>query len=356
MKLKQLYSSFGYTKYRMSKFEEFELYIENKSFLENSKIITFNDFNGRLMALRPDVTLSIVKNAKPELLQKVYYSENVYRSVKGSSSVKEILQTGLEVIGCLDAYTISEVLDLAVRSLMLLSEDCVLDLSHMGFISAILDKAELDEKHRRSIIAYLGEKNMHDIVTLCDSLGVDRSVTEKITDLVKVSGKISEALPIIKERFADESTAEYISELEELYSALSIRGSEGRINIDFSVVNDLSYYSGIVFQGFINEAPQRVLSGGRYDKLLSKMGKGAGALGFAVYVGKLEQYSSTQNTYDADVLLLYDKEVKAASVAAVVNKLTANGESIFVARSDAQCEIKCRNRYLITKEGVSLDA
>lgn len=84
LKFKNLYKKFGYRQYKMNKFEEYDLYAENKNFLLNSNIITFTDLNGKLMALKPDVTLSIAKNVKEtEGTQKLYYNENVYRARKG---------------------------------------------------------------------------------------------------------------------------------------------------------------------------------------------------------------------------------------------------------------------------------
>ena len=81
LKFKNLYKKFGYRQYKMNKFEEYDLYAENKNFLLNSNIITFTDLNGKLMALKPDVTLSIAKNVKEtERTQKLYYNENVYRA------------------------------------------------------------------------------------------------------------------------------------------------------------------------------------------------------------------------------------------------------------------------------------
>ena len=81
LKFKNLYKKFGYRQYKMNKFEEYDLYAENKNFLLNSNIITFTDLNGKLMALKPDVTLSIAKNVKEtEGTQKLYYNENVYRA------------------------------------------------------------------------------------------------------------------------------------------------------------------------------------------------------------------------------------------------------------------------------------
>ena len=62
--LRTLYLSFGYRRYKVSKFEEYDLYAENKSFLSDKSILTFTDTDGRLMALKPDITLSIIKNTK----------------------------------------------------------------------------------------------------------------------------------------------------------------------------------------------------------------------------------------------------------------------------------------------------
>ena len=104
LRLRELYRSRGYLPYRMSKFEPYDLYLRNKSFLVSENILTFTDTDGRLMALKPDVTLSIVKNAQPPSsgLEKVYYHENVYRTTSAGLGFREIMQTGLECIGDLD--------------------------------------------------------------------------------------------------------------------------------------------------------------------------------------------------------------------------------------------------------------
>mgnify|MGYP002517539953 FL=1 len=101
--LRGLYQRYGYTPYKMSRFEEYDLYVRNKDFLISDRIITFSGEGGKLMALKPDVTLSIVKNA-PEasgVVQKVYYSENVYRDYR------EIMQAGLECVGDLTDFSVS---------------------------------------------------------------------------------------------------------------------------------------------------------------------------------------------------------------------------------------------------------
>ena len=131
-RLRSLYRSYGYTPYKMSKFEEYDLYVRNKDFLVSDSVITFTDKSGKLMALKPDVTLSIIKNTRdmPAGVQKLCYNENVYRLSDSSGSYKEIMQTGLECMGQIDIYCLCEVLSLAVQSLGAIADDFVLDVSH----------------------------------------------------------------------------------------------------------------------------------------------------------------------------------------------------------------------------------
>ena len=139
--LRQLYSGWGYKHFKMSKFEEYDLYAKNKDFLISDSVITFTDTSGKLMALKPDVTLSIIKNRKDncDTISKVYYDENVYRVSKGTRTFKELMQVGLECIGKIGDYNIAEVLTLAVKSLKTISDDCVLDVSHLGILMDAVD-------------------------------------------------------------------------------------------------------------------------------------------------------------------------------------------------------------------------
>jgi len=134
LELRGLYEEFKYSQYRMSRFEEYELYAGNKAFMPSGDILTFTGISGRLMALRPDVTLSIVKNAKDDgELKKLYYNENVYRS--DGAEFKEQMQVGLECIGMIDVDLAGEVLMLAKKSLEIISKHSRLGISHMGFLS-----------------------------------------------------------------------------------------------------------------------------------------------------------------------------------------------------------------------------
>lgn len=138
--LRALYNKYGYKLYKMSKFEAYDLYARNKEFLSGENMITFTDNKGTLLALKPDVTLSIIKSMPEKIkgVQKVCYDENVYRQQKGES-FKEILQLGLECVGEIDLYQTCEVLCLAIKSMELIKAPFVLELSHMGLILAAME-------------------------------------------------------------------------------------------------------------------------------------------------------------------------------------------------------------------------
>ena len=295
MRLRSLYRQYGYTQYKMSRFEEYGLYAGNKAFLASGDIITFTGAGGRLMALRPDVTLSIVKNTKDDgELKKLYYNENIYRP--DGYEFKEQMQVGLECIGDIDVGLMGEVLMLARRSLESLGGRIRLDVSHIGFLSGLLHSADLNLEQRAELLRRISEKNAPGISSLCAKYGLGYEFQEKLAQLVALYGPYDEAISTLRGMSVNEDTQTALRELEEVLDVLKRQGGEENINLDFSIVNDLNYYNGIIFQGYIEGIPKKILSGGRYDELLRKFGKNAGAVGFAVYLDLLEQSDTRRMT------------------------------------------------------------
>jgi ATP phosphoribosyltransferase regulatory subunit len=124
----------------------------------------------------------------------------------------------------------------------------------------------------------------------------------------------------------DEECCEYARALAKTVQTVAATG--GKIRIDFSVTDDMKYYSGIVFKGFVKGIPTSVLSGGQYDNLMRKMGKESGAIGFAVYLDLLGELCSVADEYDADVLVLYDAETDAGKLLALTDSLVREGKRI----------------------------
>lgn len=330
--LRKLYRQFGYRPYRMSRFEEYDLYVRNKDFLVSDQIITFSDGRGRLLALKPDVTLSIIKNSpqEPGAVQKVYYNENVYRSYR------EMLQTGLECVGDLGSYEIAEVVLLAAESLKLLGDRCSLNISHMGLIRAMLDACGV--RDIPAAMECLRRKNGHELAALCPD--------EKLQLLIRCRGTGDEILDELEGVLVTQAEKEALSELRSLWGMLR---DTGIARLDFSVANDMGYYNGVVFKGYVQGIPASVLSGGQYDRLLQKMGRKGRAVGFAIYLDQLRQLEQPESER-VDTLILHDGADPARLMAAV--RAAAQTGTVLAAR-----EIPAGLRYErltdLRKEGTS---
>lgn len=329
-KMRELYGSYGYLQYKVSKFEEYDLYAKNKSFLVSDKLLTFTDTNGKLMALKPDVTLSIIKNvvANEKASYKVYYDERVYRTTASGDGFGEIMQTGLESIGNIDAFAQSEVVMLAMKSLEGISEDYLLDISNMSFLEGLLESAGVDADVMPDFLALIGSKNVPAIKMLCSKCGISEENTDRICKASSMYLPIKSALDEIKPLLDGEKMQAAYDELYELYLILSSYGLTDKLYVDFSIVNDMNYYDGIIFKGFINGIFDSVLSGGRYDRLMEKLGKKMGAIGFAVYLDQLERFGASDDGYDVDVLLLYNDDTPVSKVISAVNRFRADGKSV----------------------------
>ena len=285
LKLRALYGLNGYSGWRMSKFEEYEFYIRNKDFLVSENVLTFTDVNGKLMALKPDVTLSIIRHMKdePDALRKVFYDENVYRVSGNAKSFREIKQVGVECVGAVSELEVSEVILLAAESLKLLAASnakTALNISHLDLIAELLGKLNLDLESQNKVIKFIADKNSHGIKELCGS--------DELARLINLSGNFNEVMPALREIF---NNSDNLNNFNKVISSLLSKAPELEdvLRIDFAALSDLNYYNGLVFQGFIEGVPARILAGGQYDKLMRRMGHKSGAVGFAVYLDMLER-------------------------------------------------------------------
>lgn len=349
LSLRHLYEQYGFVHYKMNKFEEYDLYVSNKDFLSGDNIITFTDTNGRLLALKPDVTLSIVKNYRDTVgtVQKVYYNENIYRPSKSTKTYKELMQMGLECMGDLNLYHISEVLLLAAKSLEALSDRYILDLSHMGVIRGFLEELNLQPRHEERFLSLLREKNCHGIQTLFDSLKIDDGLREKAIALASAYGNMDSVLKTLESISLNETMDRAIDELSTVCGVLEEQGFDN-VHLDFSIEGDMGYYNGFLFRGYIEGIPTGVLSGGQYDELMEKMGKASGAIGFAINLSLLEDYDTNADSYDTDILLLYDSSASPAALIDAIQELVEQGNTVQAQQGIPE---KLRYRRLLEFDG-----
>ena len=290
--LRALYEAAGCRKYHMGRFEEYGLYQENRSFLSSEQVITFTDLDGRLLALKPDVTLSIAKTAQPaegETLR-YYYHENVYRPSAESHTFKEISQMGLEVLGKVDGRQVQQTVLLAAESLEQLGAAWVLEVSHMGYLFGLFDALEVPSNARPALLKLLREKNAHELRAAAKTAGLSEDAADTLTQLLDLCGGYEETLARAEGFCKNERMRAAAAELRALAAPLKAAG--GSIRLDLTLAGEMEYYNGLVFQGYLQGLPRPLLKGGRYDLLMQKFTPGADAVGFAVYLDELDRLSA----------------------------------------------------------------
>ena len=289
LQLRMLYEKAGFRRYHMGRFEEYGLYQENRRFLSNEQVITFTDLDGRLLALKPDVTLSVAKNAQIEegSCGRFYYLENVYRPSRESHTFREISQMGLECIGAVDDTVTAQAVSLAIESLALTGRDYVLEIGHMGFVAGLLDAVGAPETARPRLLTCIRDKNRHELEECAAEAGLSRQGTEALGRLGTLSGDWQEVLAEARPLALSVSMGAAIEELQRLCERLEQQKETGRVKLDLSLVNDMEYYNGLVLQGYLAGLPGAVLKGGRYDPMAAQFRPGARAVGYALYLDEL---------------------------------------------------------------------
>ena len=290
--LRALYEAAGCRKYHMGRFEEYGLYQENRSFLSSEQVITFTDLDGRLLALKPDVTLSIAKTAQPapgETLR-YYYHENVYRPSAESHTFKEISQMGLEMLGAVGEAQVQQAVCLAARSLDALGAEWVLEVSHMGYLFGLFDALGVPDAARAKLLEKLREKNAHELRAAAGAAGLADAAADILCSVLSLCGSYADTLAKAAALCRNDAMHAAVAELEAL--AVPLEKAGGVIRLDMTLAGEMEYYNGLVFQGYLKALPRPLLKGGRYDLLMQKFTPGAGAIGFAVYLDELDRLSA----------------------------------------------------------------
>ena len=338
LQLRGLYEQFGYKKYQVGQFEEYGLYLQFRSFLTGGRILSFTDLDGRLLALKPDVTLSIAKNVRSDGGSvKAYYIENVYRESAASGTIKEIGQMGLEYLGGAGSYAQAEVLALAQETLASVGPGHVLEVSHMGFVLGLFEALGLEGEARAELMECMRAKSAHGVEAAARRAGIGPAGVSVLSELCAASGGFESTIVRARGLCLNGKMTAALDELDETVRAL---GDGGALRLDFTLQGDMEYYDGLMMAGYIDGVPKAALSGGRYDGLMKKLGRDMSAVGFALYLDDLNRLPRRREAFDVDALVLADECADPAGLLASVRNLTAQGLRVKV-----EAEIPGRLRY-----------
>lgn len=285
--LHRIFKSRGYSEMITPGLEFYDVFNLNSRYFPQENLYKLTDSKGRLLVLRPDSTMPIARVVATRLKDamlplKLYYNQTVYRTepaLKGRSD--EIAQAGIELIGSELKIADLEVISTAVSTLKSFGMKFSLELGHIGIFKELVKKLEVTDKIKDKIRKLIETKNFPALNDLLDTLG-NNSVTNALKKLPALFGGI-EVFDKAKALMPDERIKEILDELKEIYcDASAICGNDGEITVDLGLVNKTDYYTGIIIKGYLQGYGSEVISGGRYDKLISEFGYDIPAVGFAI--------------------------------------------------------------------------
>jgi len=335
LRLRALYENRGFRRVDPPMFEDYSLYLDNKSFLGTDWILAFTDPVGQLLAIKPDITLSIAGSAPAGQLprtEKLYYTDDVVRFSPGEGC-RALPQIGLEWIGREDPFSNIEVLDLALRSLALIGEESAVDISHLGFVSGLFEGAGVAPALERELLGAIHDKSVHGVAGLLQGADIPAPDKERILTLAGLSGPFPSELERAKTLVRGSKMQQAFEELLTLADIVQPTAGQA-VNLDFSVVSDLDYYNGLIFTGYINGIPGVVCGGGRYDNLMKKLGKQSGAIGFAIFLHRLESYFAKYDR-QLDVLITYKHPCDWKALLEMVGGFNEQGLTVRCEAEDA---------------------
>lgn len=314
-KIRKIFRSYGYYEIETPVVEFYDVFSSEDEITSQETMFKFFDKEGRILVLRPDITIPIARVAATKFkdanypLKFSYIGDTFKYNESGGGKQKEFTQAGMEIIGVNSPEADAEIIAAAINSVKALGlENFQIDIGQVEFFKGLMDEADLSDEEIEQMRVLIDRKDFLAIEELVKKHNMKEYLKELIFSLPKLFGSID----IIEEVEKYSINQRCINALENLRKTIEIiedYGLSKYVSIDLGMVQSLNYYTGIIFRGFTYGVGFPILSGGRYDGLVEKFGKKAPATGFSLGVNMimmaLDRQKIKREEFKIDSLICY---------------------------------------------------
>ena len=279
-------------------FEDYDVYQHFFPQLRQQMVKTI-DTDGRVLVLRPDVTLPIVETAAREFprsnqLLKFGYVSTVFREYYGRSTYgKDFLQGGIEILGDSSPECDGEVIVTAAEILKAVGvENIRIDIGTAAYTQALFDGLPLSEEQKATLKGYMAERNLVACKSYIASLPISSDARKALEALPILFGPYAQTLSKARDYSINSGMLNALSRLERVYEYILYAGYADKVQLDFGFASRLGYYTDTVFKVYVDGALYDIIDGGRYDQLSSRFGVDRPACGFGMNINLLYEYMS----------------------------------------------------------------
>ena len=327
------FSKWGYSEVSTPIVEYYKTFNHKTQDLKEEEMYKFFDSRGRILVLRPDMTVPVARLVNTKLKDmklplKLFYNAEVFRvheSFEGKRN--EYLDCGIELIGASGEKTDLEVLVTALEVLKALDtkKEFKLEIGNVNILKSALKDMNLSIDNQNKVIELINKKSLTSLREYLDDIEIRKEYKEFLNKFPWLFGGY-EMIKKAKGLAFNEDMKKNIEYLENLYLNLQKLGYEKYLSVDISMVPRVNYYSGIIFKGYVKEIGSTVIRGGRYDNLLESFGKSIPAIGFSVDVNLLIDSCDYEEKVNSEKIIL-SKDNYLEELRKAINK-TRNGEKI----------------------------
>jgi len=284
----------GYSEIQTPAFEYYDVFTHDAVPYVQENMIKFFDLNGRILVLRPEMTVPIARVAATKLLQandvlRLFYIQNVYGFLDQSMDAQaEVSQAGIEYIGKAGSEADAEVAALAIQTLILAGlKDFKLEIGQVGFFRGLIGDAPITEEQEEKIRSLIDAKNTVELEYELAKMPIGDDLRKKLLAFPNLFGDNASVFEQVYSFAQNAESTSAVDDAKKTYDILCGMGLSKYISIDFGLLNNYKYYSGIIIRGIVSEVGSPILSGGRYDNLLEEFGRKAPATGFALRIKEI---------------------------------------------------------------------
>ena len=321
--INDVFKSYGYRQVATPTIEYYEIFSSIKSRVLKNEMFKLVDKSGELLTLRPDATIPIAriiaKNYKKNKGNyKVFYTTQVYKMK--TEFKREITQTGIEYFGNPNSEADGEVISNAVECMLKCNLDFKIEMGNARYYKSLLDETNLSEQIKLKLKKLIEYKNFVELKSYVNQLELDTKIKEAIIAMPSLYGVFRTTILEAEKYCLNDNMKYALDELREIYSLIEDYGYSEYVSLDLGLINDLEYYTGVIFKGYIKGYGDSVLSGGRYDTLTEYYGESIPATGFGLSVDDLmngmiiQNKLEKDNKYKIDYIITYEKENRKEAI------------------------------------------
>ncbi|MHB1316148.1 MAG: ATP phosphoribosyltransferase regulatory subunit [Christensenellales bacterium] len=308
----------GYHEIETPMFEYYDVFSEGIGSVRQEKMIKFFDKHGRILTLRPDITIPISRVVSTRMredrlpIRLCYIGQAFGYDTSGYNEQKEFTQAGIELMGESGVAADAEVIYLAIRALIDTGlENFQIVIGQVEFFKGLMEEIGLQKEKAEQLRFYLDRKNMLEAELLLRNEAASRSVQRRISQIATLFGE-REVIEAAKSVSSYPRCRAALKNLEEVYDILCKCGFEQYLSIDLGMLKDIDYYSGIIFRGVIDDLGYSLLAGGRYDALCETFGRDLPATGFAIGIKRvlvaLENQNKLKKLPESDIVVGFQQD------------------------------------------------